>query len=161
MCNGCQFLSRLKELIPGAQNWPTFVRNISEQYEARVCMVEILDNPRAPSVFLYGMAGSKFFFHLSPFYELPLTLKPATLPIATAHGEGRASFNGPSQTEAAEQLFADHQVSLRYVDNYLKPTDQYPANPNGSPLGIAGVRVRTGEYWHLCHIVSGRSFRGG
>lgn len=108
-------------------------------------MVEILDNPRAPSVFLYGMAGSKFFFHLSPFYELPLTLKPATLPIATAHGEGRASFNGPSQTEAAEQLFADHQVSLRYVDNYLKPTDQYPANPNGSPLGIAGVRSPDGR----------------
>ena len=59
VCNGCQFLSRLRELIPGAHNWPTFARNISEQYEARVCMVEILDNPRAPSVFLHGMAGSK------------------------------------------------------------------------------------------------------
>lgn len=59
VCNGCQFLSRLKELIPGAHNWPTFARNISEQYEARVCMVEVLDNPRTPSVFLHGMAGSK------------------------------------------------------------------------------------------------------
>ena len=59
VCNGCQFLSRIKELIPGADNWPTFARNISEQYEARVCMVEVLDNPRAPSVFLHGMAGSK------------------------------------------------------------------------------------------------------
>ena len=59
VCNGCQFLSRLKELIPGAHNWPTFARNISEQYEARVCMVEVLDNPRAPSVFLHDMVGSK------------------------------------------------------------------------------------------------------
>lgn len=75
VCNGCQFLSRLTDIIPGAEDWPTFERNVSEQYEARVCMVEIQDPPsRTPSVFLHGMHGSY-------------------LPIVTAHGEGRASFS--------------------------------------------------------------------
>ncbi|KAI9879332.1 MAG: hypothetical protein M1830_008853 [Pleopsidium flavum] len=119
VCNGCQFLSRLKDLIPGAQTWPTLERNISEQYEARVCMVEVLDDPTAPSVFLRGMAGS-------------------TLPIAVAHGEGRASFP-PSTT------FDQNLVSLRYVDNHLQPTEQYPFNPNGSPGGITGVRTPDGR----------------
>ena len=70
---------------------------------------------------------------------------PATMPIVTAHGEGRASFATEPQTDAAEQLLAHNQVSIRYVDNYLKPTEQYPANPNGSPLGIAGVRSPDGR----------------
>lgn len=69
----------------------------------------------------------------------------ATMPIVTAHGEGRASFTTEPQTDAAEQLLAHNQVSIRYVDNYLKPTEQYPANPNGSPLGIAGVRSPDGR----------------
>lgn len=126
VCNGCQFLSRLKELIPGAQDWPTFVRNTSEQYEARVCMVEILDTRASPSTFLHGMKGS-------------------TLPIAVAHGEGRASFSSGSQTAAAENLLAKDLVSLRYVDSHCTPTESYPANPNGSPLGIAGVRTPDGR----------------
>ena len=126
VCNGCQFLSRLKELIPGAGSWPTFTRNVSEQHEARVCMVEVLDNPLTPSVFLHGMAGSK-------------------LPIATAHGEGRASFDGTNQQNAAEDMFGSNLVSMRYVDNYLHPTERYPANPNGSPLGITGVRTPDGR----------------
>lgn len=126
VCNGCQFLSRLKELIPGAQEWPTFVRNTSEQYEARVCMVEVLDTRASPSVFLHGMKGSG-------------------LPIAVAHGEGRASFSSELQNSAAENLLAKDLVSLRYVDNNCKPTESYPANPNGSPLGITGVRTPDGR----------------
>ena len=123
VCNGAQFLVRLKSLIPGAeQYWPTaMVRNSSEQFEARLSMVEVLDNPAMPSVFLHGMAGSK-------------------LPIAVSNGEGRAFWvNRHEQKAAAEELYTQNQVSLRYVDNYLKPTEVYPANPGGSPLGIAGV----------------------
>ena len=124
VCNGCQFLSRLKALIPGSDLWPTFARNISEQYEARVCMVSIADSPSAPSVFLHGMAGS-------------------SLPIAVAHGEGRASFAG--NDNSADMLLEKGLVSLRYTDNNLKPTEKYPTNPNGSPLGIAGVRTPDGR----------------
>ncbi|KAI9822679.1 MAG: hypothetical protein M1827_000398 [Pycnora praestabilis] len=132
VCNGCQFLSRLTSIIPGAQTWPTFERNVSEQYEARVCMVEVCDPPKStPSVFLHGMHGS-------------------TLPIATAHGEGRASFTTtttPSSSLAvgAEDLQQAGLVSLRYVDNRLQPTERYPYNPNGSPLGITGVRTPDGK----------------
>ena len=127
VCNGCQFLSKLKELIPGAESWPSFERNASEQYEARVCMVEVLEPQKTstrPSVFLHGMAGSK-------------------LPIVTAHGEGRAHFPGSSSTAAA--LYDESLVSLRYVDNYGKQTEQYPYNPNGSPMGITGVRSVDGK----------------
>ncbi|MCJ1382840.1 hypothetical protein MMC17_005953 [Xylographa soralifera] len=123
VCNGCQFLSRLKELIPGAEGWPTFEQNISEQYEARVCMVEILDTHSTPSVFLHGMAGSK-------------------LPIVTAHGEGKATF---SKLSSATALLEQDLVSVRYIDNYLQPTERYPANPNGSPCGITGVRTPNGR----------------
>jgi len=126
VCNGCQMLSQLKELIPGAEAWPTFVRNVSEQYEARVCMVQIQDTPASPSVFLHGMAGSSF-------------------PVATAHGEGRAFFDGQDQNTAAQNLLDKSLVSLRYTSNDLKPTETYPANPNGSPLGIAGVRTPDGR----------------
>lgn len=126
VCNGCQMLSQLKELIPGAESWPTFVRNVSEQYEARVCMVQIQDTPASPSVFLHGMAGS-------------------SLPVATAHGEGRAFFAGQEQNTAARDLLDRDLVSLQYTSNNLQPTETYPANPNGSPLGIAGVRTPDGR----------------
>lgn len=126
VCNGCQMLSQLKELIPGAEAWPTFVRNVSEQYEARVCMVQIHDTPASPSVFLHGMAGSSF-------------------PVATAHGEGRAFFEGQDQNTAAQTLLDKSLVSLRYTSNDLQPTETYPANPNGSPLGITGVRTPDGR----------------
>jgi len=126
VCNGCQFLSRLKEIIPGAEAWPTFERNISEQYEARVCMVEVNDPSgpgKTPSVFLHGMHGSY-------------------VPIVTAHGEGQATFDASSSPQT---LIENGLVSLRYVDNYLKPTESYPYNPNGSPLGITGVRTPDGR----------------
>ncbi len=126
VCNGCQMLSQLKELIPGAEAWPTFVRNVSEQYEARVCMVQIQDTPASPSVFLHGMAGS-------------------SLPVATAHGEGRAFFDGQDQHTAAQKLLDRGLVSLQYTSNDLKTTETYPANPNGSPLGIAGARTPDGR----------------
>ncbi|EDN02576.1 phosphoribosylformylglycinamidine synthase [Histoplasma capsulatum] len=126
VCNGCQFLSRLKELIPGARHWPSFERNESEQYEGRVCMVGISDpDPATPSVFLHGMHGS-------------------SLPIAVAHGEGRASFTNSSSD--AESLVNQNLAPIRYVDNSsLKPTIRYPFNPNGSPGGIAGVRTPDGR----------------
>ncbi|KAF2497231.1 phosphoribosylformylglycinamidine synthase [Lophium mytilinum] len=128
VCNGCQFLSKLKELIPGAENWPSFERNASEQYEARVCMVEVMDPPgQTPSVFLHGMHGSY-------------------LPIVTAHGEGRATFPPATVSAAtAETLSEQGLVAMRYVDNYLTPTERYPFNPNGSPQGITGVRTPDGR----------------
>lgn len=149
VCNGCQFLSRLKELIPGCGNiWPSFERNASEQYEARVCMVSISDPPETknPSVFLHGMHGS-------------------SLPIAVAHGEGRASFTSatavpnpttptsptttssdPTVNQGAVNLIAAGLSPVRYVDNAtLQPTRTYPSNPNGSPEGIAGVRSPNGR----------------
>lgn len=135
VCNGCQVLSKLKELIPGAETWPSFERNESEQYEARVCMVRITDPPPEtgvqPSVFFHGMGGS-------------------SLPIAVAHGEGRASFTATGNRALETSLATDFSDSLlapvRYVDNKtLAPTTTYPANPNGSPSGIAGVRSRDGR----------------
>lgn len=124
VCNGCQFLSRLKELINGTEHWPVFERNASEQYEARLCMVEITDSSEsAPSVFLNGMSGSSF-------------------PIAVAHGEGRAAFSNPADICALQE---NGGVVVRYVDNRGKPTEVYPANPNGSPGGIAGVRSVNGR----------------
>ena len=130
VCNGCQFLSKLKELIPGAEMWPSFERNISEQYEARVCMVEVMDpsGPNTtPSVFLHGMNGSK-------------------LPIVTAHGEGRAHFPASATSSSTPQaLYNENLVSMRYVDNYGKQTEAYPHNPNGSPMGITGVRSTSGR----------------
>ena len=126
VCNGCQFLSRLKLLIPGAADWPTFERNVSEQYEARVCMVEVMNSKVRPSVFLHGMAGS-------------------FLPVAVAHGEGRVSFSDSNVSSGVARLSKNQLISLRYVDNHLKPTIKYPANPNGSPGGITGVRTPDGR----------------
>jgi phosphoribosylformylglycinamidine synthase len=118
VCNGCQMLSNLHELIPGAENWPHFVRNESEQFEARVALVEI---QKSPSILLKGMEGSR-------------------LPISIAHGEGRAEFtNDPS-----EQL-SDGSVALCYVDNTGNLTEQFPANPNGSPFGITGMTSTDGR----------------
>ncbi|MCJ1364014.1 hypothetical protein MMC16_003123 [Acarospora aff. strigata] len=132
VCNGCQFLSRLKDLIPGARDWPTFERNTSEQYEARVCMVRVQDDHAAPSVFLHGMHGS-------------------TLPIAVAHGEGRASFASSSTSTSTSPSSSStpldkNLIPLRYIDTHsLQPTEKYPFNPNGSPDGVAGVRTPDGR----------------
>ncbi|EGW34164.1 5'-phosphoribosylformyl glycinamidine synthetase [Spathaspora passalidarum NRRL Y-27907] len=119
-CNGCQFFSRIAELIPGTENWPTFERNLSEQYEARFVMVEVEASEKNNSIFLQKMKGSK-------------------LPIAVAHGEGRAQFKS-SETQARF-----HSDVINYVDNYGKVTEQYPFNPNGSPNGIAGISNANGR----------------
>ncbi len=120
VCNGCQMMSNLHELIPGTEYWPHFVRNRSEQFEARVAMVEV---QKSNSIFLQGMAGSR-------------------MPIAIAHGEGHAEF-----ANEAALLEADVSgcVALRYVDNHGKVTEAYPANPNGSPRGITGLTSRDGR----------------
>lgn len=125
VCNGCQMLTRLKELIPGAQNWPQFVENSSRQYEARFTMVKIEDSAKNPSVFLHGMNGSAF-------------------PIAVAHGEGRASF---ASSTAQQTLDSDGLIPFKYVDNRLQTAEaeNYPYNPNGSPGGVAGVRSEDGR----------------
>jgi len=114
VCNGCQMLSALKELIPGAQHWPRFVRNRSEQYEARLTLVRVANSQ---SVLLTGMHGS-------------------VLPIAVAHGEGQAEFDAGA---GAESLLTARLVTLQYVDNREQPTEQYPFNPNGSRRGVAGL----------------------
>ena len=121
VCNGCQMLSGLRELIPGAAHWPAFVRNTSEQFEARFSQVEIL--PTA-SLLLDGMAGSR-------------------LPIAVAHGEGRAAFSEGANVQA---VLDENLVALRYVDNHGQATEQYPFNPNGSPLGITGLTSQDGRF---------------
>lgn len=121
-CNGCQFFSRIAELIPGTEHWPTFERNLSEQYEARFVMVEVTDDSNK-SIFLNGMKGSK-------------------MPIAVAHGEGRAFFSGNS---SKQQFSSAGLTAVRYVDNYGLPTETYPFNPNGSPEGIAGISSVNGR----------------
>lgn len=120
VCNGCQMLSQLKSLIPGAENWPTFVRNESEQFEARVSMVRV---EKSPSILLAGMEGSK-------------------LPIAVAHGEGRAEFRDSAHLRSMQ---SSSQIAMRYIDNYGQVTTRYPANPNGSPSGITGLTTPDGR----------------
>ncbi|WP_372742829.1 phosphoribosylformylglycinamidine synthase [Neptunomonas sp.] len=120
VCNGCQMLSNLHELIPGADLWPHFVRNMSEQFEARVATVEV---QKSSSIFLQGMEGSR-------------------MPIAIAHGEGHAEFASADQLVA---LKASETVALKYVDNYGKVTQTYPLNPNGSPEGITGLTTADGR----------------
>ncbi len=120
VCNGCQMMSNLRELIPGAENWPHFVRNESERFEARFALVEIQNSP---SVFFNGMAGSH-------------------MPIAVSHGEGRAEF----RNEAHLQQVADSGlVAVKFINNYGEPTTQYPFNPNGSPMGITGLSSADGR----------------
>ncbi len=121
VCNGCQMLAGLRELIPGAGAWPRFVRNLSEQFEARLSLVEVQPSP---SLFLEGMAGSR-------------------LPIAVAHGEGRVEYRDP----AHEAMLADNgQIALRYVDNHGTVTERYPANPNGSPGGATAFTTPDGRF---------------
>jgi phosphoribosylformylglycinamidine synthase len=114
VCNGCQMISTLRDLIPGAAHWPRFVRNRSEQFEARLALVRV---ESSPSVLLSGMAGSY-------------------MPIAVAHGEGRAEFTDAGVQEAC---VASGTVALRYIENDLSVASRYPANPNGSPDGITGL----------------------
>jgi phosphoribosylformylglycinamidine synthase len=121
VCNGCQMMSNLHEIIPGAELWPHFVKNKSEQFEARFAMVEIMPSP---SLFFAGMAGSR-------------------MPIAVAHGEGYAEFSSKAAVEAA---LAQQLVSMRFVDNYGKPTETYPFNPNGSVQGITGLTTPDGRF---------------
>ncbi|MDP5070881.1 MAG: phosphoribosylformylglycinamidine synthase subunit PurQ, partial [Congregibacter sp.] len=120
VCNGCQMMSVLRDLIPGSEHWPWFRRNRSEQFEARLSMVEICESP---SLFLGGMAGSR-------------------LPIAVAHGEGRAVFADASAQQRCE---ASQLVGLRFIENTGEIARHYPANPNGSPDGITGVCSESGR----------------
>jgi phosphoribosylformylglycinamidine synthase len=117
VCNGCQMMAALAPIIPGAQAWPRFTRNRSEQFEARLSLVEVLDSP---SIFFSGMAGSR-------------------LPIAVAHGEGYADF---SQRGDAQQV----RRAMRFVDHAGRPTEAYPANPNGSPDGLTAVTTPDGRH---------------
>jgi len=117
VCNGCQMMSALHELIPGTEAWPRFVKNRSEQFEARLVLVEI---PESPSLFFDGMAGSR-------------------IPVVTAHGEGRALFTRGQSPEQAV-------VAMRFVDDRGAATESYPYNVNGSPLGIAGVTTADGRF---------------
>jgi phosphoribosylformylglycinamidine synthase len=120
VCNGCQMLAALKELIPGADVWPGFVSNRSEQFESRLVMVEIIDSK---SILFSDMEGSR-------------------LPIVVAHGEGRARFERRADQD---RLCQSHRVSMRYVDNYDRITDQYPANPNGSAGGVTAFCSQDGR----------------
>ncbi len=121
ICNGCQMLSNLHELIAGTEPWPRFVRNRVEQFEARLSLVEVLPSP---SLFLRGMEGSR-------------------LPVAVAHGEGRAEFR---DADGADAALAAGVAALRFVDHFGQPAETYPANPNGSPGGIAGLSSRDGRF---------------
>ncbi|QWD63154.1 phosphoribosylformylglycinamidine synthase [Polynucleobacter sp. MWH-UH2A] len=121
VCNGCQMMSNLSGIIPGAEAWPKFTRNQSEQYEARLVMAEVLTSP---SIFTRGMEGSQ-------------------LPIAIAHGEGFANF---SQQGNLAQIQNQGLAALRFVDHAGKPTEVYPMNPNGSPRGLTGVTTPDGRF---------------
>ena len=117
VCNGCQMMANLAAIIPGAEHWPTFHRNRSEQFEARFVMAEI---PQNPSILFAGMAGSR-------------------MPIVVSHGEGRAVFARDADRSTA-------LVAMRYVDNHGKIAERYPFNPNGSPDGLAGVTTADGRF---------------
>ncbi|MCC8513146.1 phosphoribosylformylglycinamidine synthase subunit PurQ, partial [Xanthomonas hortorum] len=116
VCNGCQMLSQLKDIIPGAEHWPRFLRNRSEQFEARTALLEVVESP---SLFLRGMAGSR-------------------IPVAVAHGEGRAEFDTVVDQAAV-------RVALRFIDGDGAVASQYPLNPNGSPDGITGLTSTDGR----------------
>ncbi|MDO8315567.1 MAG: phosphoribosylformylglycinamidine synthase [Rugosibacter sp.] len=136
VCNGCQMMAHLAPIIPGAENWPTFQRNRSEQFEARLVMVEV---PPSPSIFLAGMAGSQ-------------------LPVVISHGEGRAVYDDNKTSEKSalvkqlrnkavelETLSSPLRMALRYIDNRGAVASTYPFNPNGSPNGLAGVTTVDGR----------------
>ena len=117
VCNGCQMMAALAPIIPGAQAWPKFTRNRSEQFEARLSLVEVLPSP---SIFFTGMEGSR-------------------IPIAVAHGEGFADFSQRGDAQAVQR-------AMRFVDHHGKPTEAYPANPNGSPDGLTAVTTADGRF---------------
>ena len=117
ICNGCQMMSSLASIIPGAEDWPKFVRNRSEQFEARFTMVEI---QKSPSIFFNGMEGTR-------------------APIVVSHGEGRADFSQQGNMDKA-------LVAMRYVDHKGMPTEMYPMNPNGSPEGMTSVTTADGRF---------------
>jgi phosphoribosylformylglycinamidine synthase len=121
VCNGCQMMSNLAGIIPGAEAWPKFTRNQSEQYEARLVMAEVM---ASPSIFTQGMTGSQ-------------------LPIAIAHGEGFANFSQQGNLEALQK---QGLAALRFVDHQGSPTETYPMNPNGSPGGLTGVTTLDGRF---------------
>jgi phosphoribosylformylglycinamidine synthase len=124
VCNGCQMMSNLHAIIPGSAHWPHFVRNKSEQFEARFAMVEVLESP---SLFFNGMAGSR-------------------MPIAVAHGEGFAEFSAQS---AVNDVLAKKLATMRFIENTSTtstPTEVYPFNPNGSPLGLTGFTTTDGRF---------------
>ncbi|MES4614280.1 phosphoribosylformylglycinamidine synthase [Ewingella sp. CoE-038-23] len=120
VCNGCQMMSNLKELIPGAEHWPRFVRNLSDRFEARFSLVEVT---ASPSMFMQGMAGSR-------------------MPIAVSHGEGHVEVRDAVHLSQLEHA---NLVALRFVDNNGQVTENYPANPNGSPNGITAVTNLSGR----------------
>ncbi|TQV86543.1 phosphoribosylformylglycinamidine synthase [Aliikangiella coralliicola] len=120
ICNGCQMLSNLRSIIPGTDHWPHFVRNISEQFEARFSMVEVA---KSPSIFLQGMEGSR-------------------IPIAVSHGEGRAEYESDEAAHAANN---SGMVAARFIDNYGQVATQYPSNPNGSLHGITALTTTDGR----------------
>ncbi len=120
VCNGCQMMAALSPLIPGAQDWPHFTRNVSEQFEARLSLVEVL---QSPSAFFDGMAGSR-------------------MPIAVAHGEGRADFSRRGNAGAVLR-------AMRFVDHQGQATQAYPFNPNGSPEGLTAVTTADGRFTAL------------
>jgi phosphoribosylformylglycinamidine synthase len=120
VCNGCQMMAALAPLIPGAHDWPMFTRNKSEQFEARLSLVEVLDSP---SIFFAGMAGSR-------------------IPIAVAHGEGFADFSERGNAKTVKR-------AMRFVDHHGRPTEAYPANPNGSPEGLTAVTTADGRFTAL------------
>lgn len=119
VCNGCQMMSNLHEIIPGAEHWAHFGRNLSEQFESRFVMVEV---QHSPSILFDGMAGSR-------------------MPIVVAHGEGYARFRNDQHLNVAQPL-----ITLRYVNHYGQPTEIYPLNPNGSPQGITGLTSMDGRF---------------
>jgi len=119
VCNGCQMMSALEGMVPGTAHWPRFLRNRSEQFEGRLVQLEVADSP---SLFFRGMAGS-------------------VIPVATAHGEGQATFRDAAQLAAARPF-----VALRFVDGAGRVTERYPHNPNGSPEGIAGLTTADGRF---------------
>jgi phosphoribosylformylglycinamidine synthase len=120
VCNGCQMMAALAALIPGAQAWPKFTRNKSEQFEARLSLVEVL---QSPSIFFSGMQGSR-------------------IPIAVAHGEGFADFSQRGDPKAVH-------AAMRYVDHRGAATEAYPFNPNGSPGGLTAVTTADGRFTTL------------
>ncbi|WP_455221419.1 phosphoribosylformylglycinamidine synthase [Kaarinaea lacus] len=121
VCNGCQMMSNLYQLIPGAELWPRFVRNASEQFEARFSLVEV---QASPSLFMRSMQGSR-------------------MPIAVAHGEGRVELR---QGSSIQDIESSNMIALRFVDHYGKPTERYPFNPNGSTAGITGLTTTDGRF---------------